>query len=329
MSLAGKRIALTGKLRRFTRPEAARRLAQLGADVSGSVSASTDLVIAAVAAGTALETLRARGVPIVDERGLERLLDGEALSAVLAASGGPCAAAAVAPDPAADLAADPIETALRLSTRLAAARDPHDAAAAPLQTIYLLRAVDDCPTDAGLNRIGGLPPGIPEERWPRHDGAAMTHLFTLDVASMRGLRRRFADIRTISLFVARPHRNEAHSPDNDWSAVHLVAAKDARRGELPPPEDVDLRDLAWFEPVAIEIPADLLDPSARPDGDLRRLRRAIDAAPARVLGPPRWIEAPEHPGDLLMQFDARFVDVDLGDAGTMYLFEDTAFWQCH
>lgn len=30
-----------------------------------------------------------------------------------------------------------------------------------------------------------------------------------------------------------------------------------------------------------------------------------------------------------MQFDEGFVDVNLGDMGVMYVFEDSAFWQCH
>jgi hypothetical protein len=29
-----------------------------------------------------------------------------------------------------------------------------------------------------------------------------------------------------------------------------------------------------------------------------------------------------------MQFDERFVDVNLGDKGRMYVYADTAFWQC-
>lgn len=37
----------------------------------------------------------------------------------------------------------------------------------------------------------------------------------------------------------------------------------------------------------------------------------------------------QHGGALIAQFDRSFVDINLGDMGVMYVFEDTAFWQCH
>jgi hypothetical protein len=48
-----------------------------------------------------------------------------------------------------------------------------------------------------------------------------------------------------------------------------------------------------------------------------------------VLGKPSWIQSPAWgKGPFLMQFDERFLDVNLGDKGRTYVFEDTAFWQC-
>jgi hypothetical protein len=31
----------------------------------------------------------------------------------------------------------------------------------------------------------------------------------------------------------------------------------------------------------------------------------------------------------MLQFGEEFVDVNLGDCGTMYVFGDDAFWQCY
>jgi DNA ligase (NAD+) len=63
----GKTIVLTGTLARFDRAELTARLEALGASVSGSVSAKTDLVIAGAGAGAKLEKARALGVEVWDE----------------------------------------------------------------------------------------------------------------------------------------------------------------------------------------------------------------------------------------------------------------------
>jgi len=73
--LAGKSVVLTGKLERMTREEATERLEALGARVAGSVSKKTDLVVAGDDAGSKLTKAQALGVKIVDEVGLELLLE--------------------------------------------------------------------------------------------------------------------------------------------------------------------------------------------------------------------------------------------------------------
>lgn len=57
------------------------------------------------------------------------------------------------------------------------------------------------------------------------------------------------------------------------------------------------------------------------------LRKLVNAESARVGGQALWLQGAEHDGSFLMQFDEQFVNVNLGDARIMYLFEDTAFWQ--
>lgn len=60
-------VVLTGSLTQLTRNEAKAILERLGANVSGSVSKKTDLVIYGEAAGSKLEKARALGVPVMDE----------------------------------------------------------------------------------------------------------------------------------------------------------------------------------------------------------------------------------------------------------------------
>jgi DNA ligase (NAD+) len=75
--LSGKTVVLTGTLTRMTRDDAKRRLEALGARVSGSVSAKTDLVIAGEKAGSKLEKAEELGVEVIDEAGFLELV-GEA-----------------------------------------------------------------------------------------------------------------------------------------------------------------------------------------------------------------------------------------------------------
>lgn len=67
---AGKTIVLTGKLVQLTRNEAKERLEELGANVAGSVSKKTDIVIAGEDAGSKLAKAESLGITVWDEKKL-------------------------------------------------------------------------------------------------------------------------------------------------------------------------------------------------------------------------------------------------------------------
>jgi DNA ligase (NAD+) len=72
--LAGKTFVLTGTFSRYTREEAKNLIEEAGGRVSGSVSKNTDYVIAGLDAGSKLDKARKLGVPVIDEEGMEELI---------------------------------------------------------------------------------------------------------------------------------------------------------------------------------------------------------------------------------------------------------------
>jgi len=72
--VSGKKIVLTGTLSKYTRDEAKEILERMGATVSGSVSAKTDIVLAGADAGSKLTKANELGITIWGEQDLDDLV---------------------------------------------------------------------------------------------------------------------------------------------------------------------------------------------------------------------------------------------------------------
>lgn len=73
--LAGKRVVLTGTLAKYTRDAAREILERMGAKVSGSVSAKTDIVLAGADAGSKLQKAQELGITIWGEDDFENVIE--------------------------------------------------------------------------------------------------------------------------------------------------------------------------------------------------------------------------------------------------------------
>lgn len=181
---------------------------------------------------------------------------------------------------------------------------------------------DDGGAELGVSRVGG--PGFDlGERQPRYDDAPMTHVFTLATEDVPALRAAFPEAAAVALYVANPDLNEAYTPYNSETAVVALRKEDLGRG-LAQPTSKDL-GLAEVRATTLDVPAAAFDG----EGEAKELRGAIYQLHARAGGEPIWLQDEEGGGRFLLQVDEGFASMNLGDCGVMYVFDDTAYWQCH
>lgn len=175
---------------------------------------------------------------------------------------------------------------------------------------------------SSLNRVCGDLAGLAQERWPRHRGKRMEHVFTVDLNELPEVRARAglaAEARDLALFVSSRSDNRAYSPSTQETALIPLSEAELAHGHG--------EEGGSFVVHALDVPSAVF--RRGPRGPLGELLVALRQLPALALGPPFWIQEEAHSGDLLLQFGSSFAPMNLGDSGSMYVFPDAAFWQAY
>ncbi len=240
---------------------------------------------------------------------------------------------------------------MEIHTLKAKARQQVEDCAGDTTTVYLLEKTEQMPDEAEINRILGHPIGVSDSRWPQYQGRKMFHVLTLDLDTTPRLKEKFpSDTRAIALFISSLIMNEAFEADSDECTLLALTAADLALGvnssgpgirddyethfgefqadqaddgsvlpsgfvchELVVPAEIFAREDLYFE-------RGQNDPLVELSNDLFNH--------AFAGGAPIWLQGDEFEGEFLFQFDENLVDMNLGDAGVMYVFKETAFWQC-
>jgi|SRR5690554_57989 len=164
---------------------------------------------------------------------------------------------------------------------------------------------------AAINRTGGRPIGIGSDNWPHawnpetEEDQPMVHLLTIATEDID------ADVRdsvvALALFMSSPEMPfYFDDPTADFVVIQLTQ-EDIDRGELDVPE--------------------LAAPALEATG-----LEVLDSSTSGMTfagGEPVCIQEEGSPDGFVLQFDDRFLNVNLGDSGRLYMYTSWAYWDCY
>jgi hypothetical protein len=183
-----------------------------------------------------------------------------------------------------------------------------------------------------IRRAGGRPIGVDEHTRPRYDGQFMQHLLTIDLDEVPQVRVHapLANARALAVFIADADDNCAWDADTDETAVLALTEDDLVRGEWNGPDVAD-PPARSFDLYPVDVPVrafatDIDEETA--ERKLWKLHLELMSS-GRVGGPVVHWSGDTNTDGFVMQFHEEVVDVNLGDAGTMYVFTNAAYSTSH
>jgi hypothetical protein len=142
------------------------------------------------------------------------------------------------------------------------------------------------------------------------------HILTIDLEEVPELKRRYPDARAIALY--------AESPDtgDEWEGAKLIPV---------PASATAPSDGTPITVLPLDVPSRVFNYEAtREDLALKEIRGLVFNRPGYVLGEPMYIQDDEGGGvGFVMQLAESIADLNLGDSGSLYVFEGATFMQCY
>lgn len=204
-------------------------------------------------------------------------------------------------------------------------------------TAYIIEKIEQKPSLKDINRVAGTSIGISDENWPMFNDEKMAHVITIDLNSTPDLKKQFPNgVEAFALFISNFFDNQAYVPMNNEAKCVMLTKLDLEKGTnnwvAPVEEGFYKPEACIFKCHEVVLPVEVFDEEIynRKETDpIYILSERLTQYPI-AGGRPIWLQSPQHEGnDVILQFDEGLVDINLGDGGVMYVFKDTAFWQCH
>lgn len=173
----------------------------------------------------------------------------------------------------------------------------------------------------GPSWLGG--PGYDlDDRQPKHGKRALRHLFTLMTSEVPSLAAGFPKAPAVALYVLDPTAIDAPGVYGKDAALVALTEADLARGLAPARRgDLPLRAVAS---ATLQVSSSVFSGEGEEWSEFRGEMADLDA---HAGGAPLWLQEEDHQGDFLLQFRSRFLALELGEEGTMFVFRDRAFWQ--
>ena len=147
-------------------------------------------------------------------------------------------------------------------------------------------------------------------------GGEREHVVTIDLEEVPELQKRHPSARALSLFAKSPQLGDG------WKGARLLSVP---RDAAPPTGGNPITVMP------IDVPSSLFDSVAsRDDAALKEIRQLVFNRPGYVLGEPMYIQQDDEGSvGFVMQLAESIGDLNLGDSGSLYVFEGASFMQCY
>ena len=196
-------------------------------------------------------------------------------------------------------------------------------------TVYLLEIMPEIVvTSTMVGRIGGAAIGVSQAQWPCYQQQPMDHVITIDLSETPELKHgKLSNARAIAVFIKDKIDNQAYEPLTNEVSIRILSEQDIQQGEYSPQQT----DAATaYQLVPFVVPDFVFKEFYLLSTQEKEIKQAWDHIwSAYIGGQATWIQNEEYEGQFIGQLSDLTDELNLGDNGVLYIFANTAFWQCH